>query len=93
MALEQDKARDLLKKETVAWRAAIAEKFVRESISVSDQKQLVEDRHRGNGGMQIGRVSCKAIGKALFDFASSHGAMDEIQADAAYLRGCISAES
>ena len=43
VALEQDKARDLLKKETVGLAAAIAEKFVRESISVSDQKQLVED--------------------------------------------------
>ncbi len=43
VALAQDKAMDLLKRETVSLAAAIAEKFVRESISDSDQKQLVED--------------------------------------------------
>ena len=43
VALEQEKARDLLKRETVGLAAAIAEKFVRESISETDQKQLVED--------------------------------------------------
>ena len=34
----------------------------------------------------MAELVAKRYGKALFDFASSHGAMDEIQADAAYLR-------